>query len=83
MEERSIVFRYRWRGAEPSGAELASATAYRMAVLEANPEAVSEIHLISSDNGRIRLEGTTLEVEFVPGTPPPTAEEIALCLVQF
>ncbi len=83
MEESSIVFRYRWRGAEPTGAELASAAAYRMAVLEANPQALTEIHFISSTNGRIRLQGTTLEVEFVPGTPPPTAEEIALCLVNF
>jgi hypothetical protein len=83
MEESSIVFRYRWSGAEPTGAELATATAYRDAVLEARPEAVREIHLISSANGRIRLQGTTLEVEFVPGTPPPSPEEIAVCLSNF
>lgn len=83
MEESSIVFRYRWSGSEPAGAELATAAAYRAAVLEANPAGVREIHLISSAHGRIRLQGTTLEVEFVPGTPPPTAEEIAICLVNF
>lgn len=78
-----MVFRYRWSGAEPIGAELATAAAYRAAVLEANPESLSEVHLISSAHGRIRLQGSILEVEFVPGTPPPTAEEIALCLVNF
>jgi hypothetical protein len=83
MEESSIVFRYRWIGAEPTGEELATAAAYREAVIAAKPESVTEIRLISSNNGRIRFEGTTLEVEFVPGTPPPSAEEIALCLSSF
>ncbi len=80
MEESVTIFRYRWSGEEPTGQELATAAAYREAVLAANPGSVSEIRLISSGHGRIRLQGSTLEVEFVPGTAPPGPDEIAMCL---
>lgn len=79
MPDTEAVFRYRWRAAQPSGEELAAAASYRLAIVEAQLPDLEEVHLSSSMNGRLRRQGAVLAVEFVPGSPPPSAEEIAFC----